>query len=263
MRAANTAKAAGLGASLIFIIAARSVITPSAANDSPTASHCLFQRSGDSFSGSCGTLFDESPVFAVASSAAVKSGIWRRDLHPNAVWVGTMTEDSRDFPVELEIYEGQRGILRTEHGWFAVSHFSESSGLAFELDASREIRPGVLDQKIVERAATLLSSPATWNRADNRLCPDTASKWSIYCAMWHATIDVTGGANHRRPALEVVREVVEARSAGRNYKHRLMDYNNDPTTRLDDVRSLFREAIAVMDDPAWLAKHGFATSPAF
>ena len=48
-----------------------------------------------------------------------------------------------------------------------------------------------------------------------------------------------------------------------NYEHRLMDYNNDPTTTLDDVRSAFQEALAGMDDPKWLAKHGFATASPF
>jgi hypothetical protein len=65
--------------------------------------------------------------------------------------------------------------------------------------------------------------------------------------MEKAAIDVTGGFNHRRPALESVRVIVEERTATRNYHHRLMDYNNDPTTRLDDVQSLFKEALIRME----------------
>jgi hypothetical protein len=252
---------AGIGATLILGVAGQSA-TFSAAGDTGIASHCLLQRGAEDFSGTCGRLFDENPVFALAPSAAVRSGMWREDIRPTAVWAGKMIEDSGDLPVELEVYEGHRGILRTEYGWFAVSHFNASADLTFDLDASREIKPNELDQKIVERAAALLASPASWNRADNRGCPAGASTWSIYCAMWQATIDVTGGANHRRPALEVVREVVEARSAGRHYHHRLMDYNNDPTTHIEDVRSLLREALVDIGDPVWLAKHGFATSPA-
>ena len=45
------------------------------------------------------------------------------------------------------------------------------------------------------------------------------------------------------PALEVVREIVDERAATRNYHHRLMDYNNDAKTHLDDVQSLFKEAL--------------------
>lgn len=79
-----------------------------------------------------------------------------------------------------------------------------------------------------------------------------------------ATDDVTGGTgeghgiDHRRPALEILREVVDDRSKGRHYHHRLMDYNNDSATTFSDVQSLFREALKVMADPAWLAAHAFS-----
>jgi hypothetical protein len=195
-------------------------------------------------------------------TSAVKSGVWRGDIHPTAVWTGTMSDDSRKFTAELEIYRGGLGILRTEYGWFAVSNVASSLTLSFELDASHEIKPNVMDRRIVERATALLSTPTVWNRMDNRFCPAAASTWSIYCAMEQATIDVTGAANHRRPAMEAVRAIVDERSAGRNYQHRLMDYNNDPTTRFDDVRSLFSEALAGMHDPQWLTKHGFAAASA-
>ena len=41
-----------------------------------------------------------------------------------------------------------------------------------------------------------------------------------------------------------MREIVEARSKDKDYSHRLMDYNNDRTTTLADVKSLFAEALA-------------------
>jgi hypothetical protein len=55
---------------------------------------------------------------------------------------------------------------------------------------------------------------------------------------------VTDGFHHRRPALEIVRAIVDERTKDRNYSHRLMDYNNDPTTHLTNVRTLFAEALA-------------------
>jgi hypothetical protein len=33
---------------------------------------------------------------------------------------------------------------------------------------------------------------------------------------------------------------------------------NDPTTTFADMQSLFSEALRRMDDPAWLAAHGFS-----
>jgi hypothetical protein len=126
-----------------------------------------------------------------------------------------------------------------------VTHLlSSSENLGFDLNASHEVAPNELDREIVRRAAAILSTDAVWNRADNRKCAANATSWSIYCAMEKATIEVTGGFHHRRPALEAVRKIVEKRTEGRNYHHRLMDYNNDRSTTLADVQSLFKEALA-------------------
>jgi hypothetical protein len=43
--------------------------------------------------------------------------------------------------------------------------------------------------------------------------------------------------------MELVRQIVEERTAGRDYSHRLMDYNNDRATALADVNGLFGEAL--------------------
>ncbi len=44
----------------------------------------------------------------------------------------------------------------------------------------------------------------------------------------------------------VIRKLVHEITATRNYRHRLMDYNNDPTTSLSDLQNLFREALKRM-----------------
>jgi len=205
--------------------------------------HCEFHGSGDSWSGGCGRVFDARPAMHLAPEAAIRTGVWRTDLQPMSAWFGSMTGADAT-PLELEIYAGGWGVLRTPFGWFPVTHFAaDATAFRFDLDPSQEIRPNALDAAIIRRAAEILSSDAVWNRADNRKCPPAATTWSIYCAMEKATIEVTGGFHHRRPALEAVREIVEKRSAGRGYHHRLMDYNNDPTTHLSDVQSLFREAL--------------------
>jgi len=103
-----------------------------------------------------------------------------------------------------------------------------------------DVRPPVtdVDLKIVKRAREILNSPAKWNRADNRVCPESAKTVSLYCALQVATKDVTGDANHRGAALQEARFVVDEISFGRNYEHRLMNYNNDPTTTFEDVQEV-------------------------
>lgn len=147
--------------------------------------------------------------------------------------------------VEIELYAGGTGVMRTYAGWYPVSAATlTDSTVQLELDAVHEVTPNGLDRQILQRADAILASEAVWNRADNRKCAPTATTWSIYCAEERASIDVTGGFHHRRPALELVRQIVDERTEGKKYHHRLMDYNNDPATHLADVRSLFAEAIA-------------------
>ncbi len=147
--------------------------------------------------------------------------------------------------VEIELYADGAGVIRTYTGWFAISAFSATdSTMRFQVDIAAEIPPSALDREILKRAAATISSDAVWNRADNRKCPATATTWSIYCAVERAEIELAGAAHHRRPAQELVREIIEARTKEKKYEHRLMEYNNDPSTTLADVRSLFAEAIA-------------------
>jgi len=274
-----------------------------AGTDKSPPTDCAFHPEGTGWEGSCGSLFDEVPVFSIAPAAGVKSGTWRNDMHPNAVWSGTMND--AEFPVdyeadqvvglvttkkydepvvgynndstttfadvqgffrqlrdrvaargvadlrqsgdavEVEIYPGGTGVMRTYAGWFAVSGFAAGdSVLRFRVDTVKQVPPGALDRQILERAAAIITSDSVWNRADNRKCQPTATTWSIYCAVDRAEVEVTGGFHHRRPAMELVREIVDERTAKKTYQHRLIGYNNDPATHLEDVRSLFAEAIA-------------------
>jgi hypothetical protein len=95
------------------------------------------------------------------------------------------------------------------------------------------------DLEIVMRARTILDSPSKWNRADNRECPAGAKTFSLYCALEMATIEVGGKAEHRGAALQEARFVIDEIATGRNYDHRLMGYNNDPTTTFHDIQEVF------------------------
>ena len=218
------------------------VFADSAAIAAP--SQCAFHRSINSWTGSCGAVFDEMPVFVVTRAKAVTTGNWRQGPRPKAVWAGVLKgEGEPDYPIEIEVYDGGGGVLRSEFGWFAISGFSSGeSGIHFKLETSREVAPGPLDLAILKRANEILRSVNLWNREDDRKCAAGAARFSIYCATEQATIEITGGFHHRRPALQLVRQIVDERSKGRNYDHRLMDYNNDPSTTLADVHSLFAEA---------------------
>jgi hypothetical protein len=214
----------------------------------PNVNTCRLSPVGDSWIGSCGRLGNQNPTATLAPAKKITSGRWHKDSEPSAVWAGKITYSDDVDPIELEIYPDGKGILRTADGWFPIARsFISGNALEFDVDFVNEVPPSGLDREIIQHAASILSSEAVWNRTDTRECHPTDTKWSIYCAMEKATIDVTGGFHHRRPALQLVRKIVEERSVNRSYKHRLMDYNNDPATTFADVQSLFAEALHRME----------------
>ena len=98
------------------------------------------------------------------------------------------------------------------------------------------------DVAIIDRARVLLRDAGAWNRADTRQCRTGDRKVSLFCALKFASRDVTGEYRHRRTAIEEVRIAVEEATHGRDYDHRLMDYNNDPKTRLTDLNAVLAVA---------------------
>jgi hypothetical protein len=100
------------------------------------------------------------------------------------------------------------------------------------------------DVRILVKAAELLADESMWNRADDRECKDdeATGKRSLFCALQKACIDVMGTYDHRRVALQEVRFAVEDATRGRQFEHRLRDFNNLPTTRLVDIRSILQVA---------------------
>ncbi|HKE17030.1 MAG TPA: hypothetical protein VKB80_19285 [Kofleriaceae bacterium] len=92
------------------------------------------------------------------------------------------------------------------------------------------------DLLILDGAMRILADGSRWNRHDNRECPAGAVKWSLFCALHDASLQVLGTYEHRRVALQEVRFAIEEVARGREFRHRLMDFNNLPSTSLADVR---------------------------
>jgi hypothetical protein len=103
-----------------------------------------------------------------------------------------------------------------------------------------QVRPPVTkaDLQIVKQAQKILDSPSKWNRADNRVCPSDAKTFSLYCALENATKAVSGQFEHRGAAMQEARFVIDEIAPNRNYDHRLMGYNNDPSTTFADIQKV-------------------------
>lgn len=107
-------------------------------------------------------------------------------------------------------------------------------------DDDSQVRPPVskTDLQIAKQAQKILDSPSKWNRADNRVCPLDAKVFSLYCALEKATTQVGGKFEHRGAAMQEARFVIDEITPNRNYDHRLMGYNNDPSTTFADIQKV-------------------------
>lgn len=104
------------------------------------------------------------------------------------------------------------------------------------------------DVRILRRASEILSDVSKWNRNDNRECPNVAFTFSLYCALYKASLEINGEFDHRLGALEEIRRTVEDVSKGKTYEHRLMGYNNDPSTKFEDIKKIIQKTERRIDN---------------
>jgi hypothetical protein len=248
-----------------IVFAAFVVVLSGCATTAPTDTNskaltCALKQSGAEFEGTCdvpcevnelAVNFDgikpnfscKEPPRSVAASL--------RKLEKGEGWLGTMIGRQPEDPTRFEIMNnanGKPGVAKTPFGWFRLQNV-QLAGDALNVRAAtdRQLPPTADDTRIIGRAKALLSSPAVWNKNDNRMCPPNPQKWSLFCALMQATEEVSGGIHYRQPALQAVREVLNEVGGNRMGKHRLMDYNNHPDTTLEEVQKLLSTAQARLE----------------
>ena len=99
-----------------------------------------------------------------------------------------------------------------------------------------------LDLSILESADVKLSNEAVWDRADDRKCEPEDEKFSLYCSLYFGSMEILGEYQHRRTAIQEVRFAIEDATGGREFNHRLMDFNNLAETSFDDVKAVIATA---------------------
>lgn len=220
----------------------------------PADAQCELSLQGvdQSWKGVCGPLFSnkEPTTLAARKVTSLPGGAGRADAVPSLMLVAKLTGRPETSDLELEFY-GKDGVIRSQVGWRLVTLIGESATTLQFRVSDTEPTPTDLDRRIVERAAEILATEAVWDRADDRKCAPDDKTWSLYCALDRASLELTGGFHHRRPCLQIVRQILyervaEERKKGRKYPHIVMDYNNDRAVRLSDVQSVFAEAAARM-----------------
>ena len=241
------------GADLIAILAvsiAASLTGSFAATAEPNTMTCALSRVGEAFQGVCEvpclvnnlSIDIDGPKPGASCDAPLRHDpVMLRPSGETGQWLGTMDGKFPEDPKRFEVIEGKsggEGVAKTPFGWFAIRSAShEGDSVKLTIAANNQLPPTANDIKIIERALELLSSEASWNRQDTRKCPPDPKAWSLFCGLRQATTEISGGIHYRQPALQAVREEVD-RVYDKTSKHRLMEYNNSPTTSLADVRNV-------------------------
>jgi hypothetical protein len=104
-----------------------------------------------------------------------------------------------------------------------------------------ELHVADTDFRILAKARHILSGTSVWNRHDDRACEDDAKRnsWSLFCALYQASVDTVGVYLHLRPAMMEVRAVVGEATNRRSFEHQLRDFNNLDSITYADIASIF------------------------
>jgi len=100
------------------------------------------------------------------------------------------------------------------------------------------------DLMILDSADERLSGALVWDRADDRTCELQDETFSLYCSLYFGSMDTIGEYQHRRTAMQEIRFAIEDATGGREFDHRMMDFNNLSETSFDDVKDIIKTARA-------------------
>jgi hypothetical protein len=94
------------------------------------------------------------------------------------------------------------------------------------------LKASTTDLQIVDRALSLLNNGSNWSRSDNRVCDSSSYpyKWSLFCALHQASIDLDSEYRHLRPAVQATRQAIDEATAGKKFAHMLQDFNKEAQT---------------------------------
>ena len=106
-----------------------------------------------------------------------------------------------------------------------------------------------VDLAIVEKTIQILEAQDQRNVNGDRICDDdsASNRFSVFCALYVSSIEITGVYRHRRPAMQAVRGGLQARFPG-NYAHMLRDINNNTSITDEELVDALGAAYTTLKD---------------
>jgi len=128
--------------------------------------------------------------------------------------------------------------MKTSNGWYPWDKLRiENNRIIFSYDYWYCPPATKTDLEILDLCFDYLKDSTRWNQNDDRKCDNDKSYklWSLFCTIKIASIEKIGEYNHRGKVIQTTRFVIDELYPDHGYGHTLMDFNNDSTTKFEDI----------------------------
>ena len=132
-------------------------------------------------------------------------------------------------------------LFRFKNSYYTFDNLTfNEKGIQFNIDLDPEVPFTKDDLETILIAKSLLERESNWHKEDDRICRDDLAnqKYSVYCALRIASIEVEERYNHRGAVMQCLRHEIEKLHPNKAWQHRLMDFNNMPETTHDDILNI-------------------------
>lgn len=159
----------------------------------------------------------------------------------DARYASTDSEGFNNVSYELTTRAGFPQILiKTKLGSFTMDELVVSDDrISFGINLQPTPPVKKTDLRVIRKVKALLKDEASWHKEDDRDCSaDIDNKrYSLFCALQIASIEVEGAYNHRSALLQKVRFCINDLYPEKVFAHRLRDFNNMPETTYTKLMS--------------------------
>jgi hypothetical protein len=136
-------------------------------------------------------------------------------------------------------------FMKTSNGWYPWEKMRvENDRLIFSYDYWYCPPARKMDLDILNLAWEYLKNSENWHQEDDRHCDDAREnrRWSLFCALKMASIEIMKEYNHRNAAIQTVRFVIDDLYPDHGFVHTLKDFNNASNTTHDDILNVINLA---------------------
>lgn len=242
-----------LSPALVSVALAVAVGLPKVLEAQSVRCHAIHSADG-TYRGACVSGDSAIAQLNLQGPSSAKPHYWRGTaaLTPSAAsHVG-----ARGSPAEMIVDVRPGGALRLGRAWLELREVkSDRAALEFEFTFGGAAAANEVDVGILRLARVYLADTAHWSNADTTdmgaaptrgFACAPAARQSMFCALYLASLEVSGDYAHFRPAINAVRQAVATASKG-SYRHPLVDFNNDPARVLDDVHAVLNAALLIVE----------------